>query len=329
MSRLKPWLPLILIVLALLLSVVRSTLQPPPGRSVNVEQSNRSSGTVQSNPNNDPTATGESDQQKTTGVEQGNDYQKAPTEVKLGPVAVTKDWWDVALIVFTILFTGGLVVVGSLQVAWLKQQTKISRIGLRTNRLAVKVGQQSVQISRLALLAERPYVFIESQQVNISPHYSFLSLADITPKPTDDFDFKLKCVFWNRGKGIARVRGIQIRVLISPFFRVPIEPATQLEPIRCIEIKRDRRSRIIGPSANIEHSSIFQLQGRDRETTESQRMTSLIVVGIVSYEDVFHERYRTWFCLDYQPPFRGDKALNLPDLEGFLYPGLERYNRFS
>lgn len=196
MNLLKPSLTLILIALAPFLgaaktqSINSSTLAP---RSEATQLTDRGSRAIRGDYNNHPRPTAESNQQKTARIEPKNDDKKTPI------VDVRKDRWDYILICFTILFTGGLVVVGGLQVKWLKKQTQISTLSL-------KIARQSIEVSRLALQINRPFLLVTelanlTEQRDPSP-FKFIVEADVALRnfgtgPADILDYIVEAEIYN------------------------------------------------------------------------------------------------------------------------------------
>lgn len=87
----------------------------------------------------------------------GNDHKQQPILVN-----VEKDGWDYALIIFTILFTGGLVWVGARQIVWMKRTQdatkKAADAAAKNADTLVRQNSPYLRFSTFALAAENPPV---------------------------------------------------------------------------------------------------------------------------------------------------------------------------
>ncbi len=150
------------ILIALLLSAAMLLPTPEPG-GTNAEQKHHSSSAVQRNPTNKPSpAFAKSNQKKTDLVAQRENNKDAHLNVSLSPVDITKDFWDYALIICTILLTAGLVYVGARQVNVASQSAEVARLALQVNRPFVLVTGLNL---RERLYPDRPFRFIVEADV--------------------------------------------------------------------------------------------------------------------------------------------------------------------
>ena len=85
--------------------------------------------------------------------EGGTNQAATKKEEKILTVNEIKDKWDYALILFTILFTGGLVWIGARQIVWMRRTQEATK-------LAATAAIQSAEVAQLALKADRPFIIL-------------------------------------------------------------------------------------------------------------------------------------------------------------------------
>jgi hypothetical protein len=214
-----------------------------------------------------------------------------------------------------------------------KQNVEIARLTMRATRFAAIVAEKSVSVQEMALDIERPYLFVEKQTIKMTLGPSSLAgpidIHDVTNNPWDfkgsedrypfvDFSFELR----NRGKGVALVRNVRVRMVISDGL---------FNKTKRITIGRGEarfHQRIIGPG---DHQSGSVYNWKSKLTIELlERITkldfALTFILLIRYADVFKRQSTAILPFIYKPPMqKNDGSLLYP---AFLTPAPERYTKY-
>lgn len=248
-----------------------------------------------------PLSTAATDQQTAGDVKQKETHEYTP--IAIAPVTVTKSAADYLLIIFTIVFTGGLVFVGALQVRWLKRQTRISRLGIKTNRLAVEIAQT-------ALRADRPFLLIESPKL--------LYFEPVSKIRADTLPISIKFIFRNCGKNPAIISKVLCRLAVVKTLR-PISTDAGIEADDFPRFGHYERCKWVDIRENViaadEKSTPYSVElETTRSDVEKGKLSDatfdlltkhallLVVHGVVRYSDILQRRHETEFIGIYNPP---------------------------
>jgi hypothetical protein len=71
---------------------------------------------------------------------------------------VIKDYWDKALIIFTIIFSGGLVWIGFRQIVWMKRTKEVSESAAKAADKSADAAEESLRVYRPFLIVKKPDV---------------------------------------------------------------------------------------------------------------------------------------------------------------------------
>jgi hypothetical protein len=272
----------------------------PTPSSEKDQQGGQCSHYVQTNAQGDAAT---NNQHKAGGVPRRKD-EHIPIEV--APVTISKDLSDSVLTFFTIVFAAGLVVVGGLQVYWLAKQTKISLLGVKTNRLAVKAAQT-------ALRADRPYLLVETPRLN------YFAPESLTPASGP---IEVKFRLTNCGNRPAIIAKILARLFVAktliPQARDAAFSAESFPTMGKYEMCRwvDVRENVLPINAQSQ-PYIVQLETRRNDVSIGrlgdddfkrlrEKSALLVLHGVVRYGGVIPRGHETEFRGVYNPPSGDD-----------------------
>ena len=177
---------------------------------------------------------------------------------------------------------------------------------------AAEAAKQSARAAELVLNAERPYVFLEGQQIAVTlclsgfgnmlkyPAPIDVSADPLAHKgldPRDAANLHLEFDLRNRGKGVAVIRNVRIRMLVG---RGLEENGARLWTAGRCDAQYGLTVLGLGDTAHA-FSSGLQLT-LDLLANVKAREASLRFVVLVSYEDVYKRRYSTTFPFEYRAP---------------------------
>jgi hypothetical protein len=210
---------------------------------------------------------------------------------------------------FWIMFglNAALVGVGSFYTFFAYQQLMAIRIQSRTLDLALK--------------AERPYVLIESRQFAVVPALTPFSMA---PTGWQHIIFTLD--LHNFGKGVAIIKSGPIKLVLSlGMTDVDKTKLPRLPQTVARDLEKRPKTHVIGPGQKGEPwSDGLDIPNETWNLITDYQLT-LMVVGIIFYQDVFGRAYNTKYALVYNP------ALARPggSMRDVLWPAGDRHNRFT
>jgi hypothetical protein len=181
----------------------------------------------------------------------------------------------------------------------------------------VEAAKQSAKAAELMLNAERPYVFVENQKVGMYLRISFDSLASISEvKPTPDVsaeplkykgvdrantaDVRLDFNLRNRGKGVAVLRSVRIRMLIGRGLMTNEEAS--LRTIGRCDASIRKGISVIGNNESAECFAIGLSLPLDTLGAVTEWTSSLRFAMLVSYSDVYGRRFSAPFPFEYRGP---------------------------
>lgn len=195
-----------------------------------------------------------------------------------------------------------------------KQSTEAAKQSAEASARMVEVAKESARAAELALNAERPYVFLEGQQIAVTLCLSGFAnmlkhpvpidvsadpLAYKGVDPRDAAECQLYFELRNRGKGVAVIRNVHIRMLIGKGLE---ENGARLWTAgRCDgHIRLGVKVLGLGETAHVSSSGL-QLN-LDQLGIIKAWGASLQFVVLVSYDDVYRRHYSTTFPFEYRPP---------------------------
>jgi hypothetical protein len=195
-----------------------------------------------------------------------------------------------------------------------KQSTEAAKQSAEASARMVEVAKESARAAELALNAERPYVFLEGQQIavtlclsgfaNLLKHpipidVSTDPLAHKGIDPRDAAELQLFFDLRNRGKGVAVIRNVHIRMLIGRGLEengAPLWTAGRCDG----DIQMGVKVLGLGETARVSSSGLRL--NLDQLGIIKALEASLRFVVLVSYEDVYKRRYTTTFPFEYRAP---------------------------
>jgi hypothetical protein len=183
---------------------------------------------------------------------------------------------------------------------------------------AAKAAIESAKAAELALYAERPYLFVENQKIGIYLRLtpSLAAPPRIAPTPeisanplrykgqdkSDASDIRLEFNLRNRGKGVAEIRAVYVRMLLGR--GLIINQDRKLTTIGRTDADIKLGLSIIGPNEIAECSASglsFSLP-LDTVSQLAHWELSLRFVILVGYLDVYGRRFSRAFPFEYRAP---------------------------
>jgi hypothetical protein len=180
---------------------------------------------------------------------------------------------------------------------------------------AAEAAKQSAKAAELVLNTERPYVFLEGQQIAVTLCLSGFAnmlehpvpidvsadpLAHKGVDPRDAANLHLEFDLRNRGKGVAVIRNVYIRMLVGKGLdketNVRLWTAGRCDGeigygVKVLGLGDTARAFSSGLQLNLDLLGSIKAWG-----------ASLGFVVLVSYEDVYKRRYSTTFPFEYRAP---------------------------
>jgi hypothetical protein len=171
----------------------------------------------------------------------------------------------------------------------------------------VRTSQETAKIAELALNVERPYVFIETQELKIRETTGRgLFAATILTTPADapatyaevSVSFTLK----NRGKGIAKITGVKLRLLVMPRPVYHVGQSPSLLTAALVRLGRSKRvgrynygiqHPILGPNEPTEFGMISGISVPIDKWKELMERNIPAISIEIRYDDVFERSHLT------------------------------------
>jgi hypothetical protein len=287
--------------------------------------------TTRSQPSQDHTEPAtDTDDQKTKTDRKPTPVEVEPTSTISQPAADKKEarsdqqsehWYD---FLFQTELPNWIIIVGWAIAALIaffslgvvRRQADIAEAG-------VKVAQSAMEAAKLALDVERPYLIVDSP--TLRPYVSQVTVgtADSQPFISPEVLFDLR----NRGKGLAIAESMRIRLLLA---------AVGGKTDAVISRNRDRFQfkpdrQVISPDKHIPvraGENCFVSPELWEKIENRPNYIQLVIVGVISYRDVYERQYRKFFCYTYWPGTRHPQAVDKIVGSGlFIAPGHAKYNR--
>ena len=204
MKPLSIWLPLILIVLALLLNVAKS-LEPRPIKKPNESPARSKQESQQRESPISNSYGSQTPQEASTAAEQKGDTGKISNGVIVGSAIVSA--------------------LAALAIGWFNfQLVGVTRELREATEQATRAANKSAEVAELALNIERPYVFIENPKMMIRAeplpadlplHMMNIGASIFGPPPPVPLRFEIFYELKNHGKGLAVIDDVRARTHLS------------------------------------------------------------------------------------------------------------------
>lgn len=225
--------------------------------------------------------------------------------------------------------TIGLLIFACYQMRFVRSSTTAARDNASAAKEAAIATKEYAKIAALALNAERPYVFVESQELNATEASPLPRLLGGTTAPQEpQMDIAVSFRLRNRGKGVAVIKDVRARLLITDGMYHPV--GFRRKFVTAGKVSLRIAERVVGGGEGSEQIvARFTILKTDWEKITHLNLY-LLVAGLAVYGDVFRRLYTTKFNSGFQPPppliITGTA---LPSLKGSLFVAGERHNRFT